>query len=129
MLSMRPGVARGKSRREPENGTRRAGVLAAAMSDGQAWHRTGDLPSLRYTSPFGAGYLLSATPSIVGIRDSRVMVQASILTDDFAQAASQTGLRARQAAFAAGHAVVFVDAVGRCVEEWPEREVVRFPQP
>ena len=47
------------------------------------------------------------------------MVHASILTDDFAQAASQAGLRARQAAFAAGHAVVFVDAAGRCVEEWP----------
>lgn len=47
------------------------------------------------------------------------MVHASILTDDFAQAASQAGLRARQAAFAAGHAVVFVDVQGRCVEEWP----------
>lgn len=47
------------------------------------------------------------------------MVHASILTDDFVQAASQAGLRARQAAFAAGHPVVFVDAQGRCVEEWP----------
>lgn len=47
------------------------------------------------------------------------MVHASILTDDFAQAASQAGLRARQVAFAAGHSLVFVDAAGRYVEEWP----------
>lgn len=47
------------------------------------------------------------------------MVHASILTEDFAQATSQAGLRARQVALAAGHAVVFVDASGRCVEEWP----------
>jgi hypothetical protein len=46
------------------------------------------------------------------------MVHGSILTDDFAQAASQAGLWARKAAFAAGHPVVFVDA-GRCIEEWP----------
>ncbi len=48
------------------------------------------------------------------------MVHASILTDDFAQAASQAGRRARQAALVAGHPVVFVDAAGRCVEEWPD---------
>ena len=47
------------------------------------------------------------------------MVHASILTDEFAQAASQAGWRARQAALAAGHPVVFVDAAGRYVEEWP----------
>ena len=47
------------------------------------------------------------------------MVHASILTDEFSHAAAQAGLRARQAAFAAGHAVVFVDDAGRCVEEWP----------
>jgi hypothetical protein len=47
------------------------------------------------------------------------MVHASILTDEFAQAASQAGWRARQAALAAGHPVVFVDAAGRCIEEWP----------
>ncbi len=48
------------------------------------------------------------------------MVHASILTDDFAQAASEAGWRARQEALAAGHPVVFVDAAGRCVEEWPD---------
>jgi hypothetical protein len=47
------------------------------------------------------------------------MVHTSILTDDFAQAAAEAGWRARQAALAAGHPVVFVDAAGRCVEEWP----------
>lgn len=47
------------------------------------------------------------------------MVHGSILTDDFAQAASQAGLQARQLAFAAGHPVTFVDEVGRCIEEWP----------
>lgn len=47
------------------------------------------------------------------------MFHASILTDDFSHAAAEAGFRARQAAFAAGHAVVFVDADGRCVEEWP----------
>lgn len=47
------------------------------------------------------------------------MVHASILTDDFARAASQAGQCARQAALVAGHPVVFVDTTGRCVEEWP----------
>lgn len=47
------------------------------------------------------------------------MVHTSLLTDEFAQAASQAGLRARQAALVAGHPVVFVDEAGRCVEEWP----------
>ena len=51
------------------------------------------------------------------------MVHTSILTDDFAQAASQAGWRARQAALLAGHPVVFIDAAGRCVEEWPNGEI------
>jgi hypothetical protein len=52
--------------------------------------------------------------------DNRGMVHGSILTDDFARAASQAGLRARKAALVAGHPVVFVDAAKRCVEEWPD---------
>ena len=48
------------------------------------------------------------------------MDHGSILTDDFALAAAQAGLHARQAAFTAGHPVVFVDAAGRCIEEWPD---------
>ena len=47
------------------------------------------------------------------------MVHASIPTDDFARAASQAGQSARQAALVAGYPVVFVDATGRYVEEWP----------
>jgi hypothetical protein len=47
------------------------------------------------------------------------MVHVSILTDEFSYAGAQAGLRARQAAFAAGYAVVFVDDAGRCVKEWP----------
>ena len=47
------------------------------------------------------------------------MVHTSILTSDFFEAASNAGWRARQAALAAGHPVVFVDAAGRCVEERP----------
>jgi hypothetical protein len=53
------------------------------------------------------------------MRDNDDLVHASILTDDFAQAASQAGLHARQTALQAGHPVVFVDAAGRYVEEWP----------
>jgi hypothetical protein len=48
------------------------------------------------------------------------MVHTSILTDDFVEAASQAGWRARQAALTAGYPVVFLDAAGRCVEEWPD---------
>lgn len=48
------------------------------------------------------------------------MVHSSILTDDFANEAAHAGARAREEALAAGHPVVFVDAAGRTVEEWPD---------
>ena len=48
------------------------------------------------------------------------MSSANILTDEFAQAAAAAGLRARRIALAAGHPVVFVDDLGRYVEELPD---------
>jgi hypothetical protein len=47
------------------------------------------------------------------------MSSANILTEEFAQAAATAGLRARRNALAAGHPVVFVDNIGRYVEELP----------
>lgn len=47
------------------------------------------------------------------------MEYASIISDEFAQAAAQAGWHARQAALAAGHAVVFIDETGQYIEEWP----------
>jgi hypothetical protein len=44
----------------------------------------------------------------------------SILTEEFAQAAAEAGLRARQNALASGHPVVFMDGFGRYVEELPD---------
>ena len=44
----------------------------------------------------------------------------SILSDEFAKAASEAGLRARQRALDAGHAVVFRDDLGRYVKEMPD---------
>ena len=48
------------------------------------------------------------------------MASANILTEEFAKAAAMAGLRARQSALAAGHPVVFVDDLGRYVEELPD---------
>ena len=48
------------------------------------------------------------------------MLSANILSDEFAQAAALAGLQARQAALAAGHPVVFVDDVGRYIQELPD---------
>ncbi len=48
------------------------------------------------------------------------MVHASVLTDDFAEAAAEAGRRARNEALAAGHSVVFVDAFDRYVLERPD---------
>ena len=48
------------------------------------------------------------------------MATADILTEEFAQAAAEAGLRARQKALATGHPVVFVDSLGRYVEELPD---------
>ena len=62
------------------------------------------------------------------LRDNGVVASTHILTEEFAQAAVTAGLRARQNALAAGHAVVFVDDCGRYVEELPDgtRLEVRF---
>ena len=48
------------------------------------------------------------------------MASFSILSDEFALAAAAAGFRARQKALAAGHSVVFVDDLGRYVEEMPD---------
>jgi hypothetical protein len=48
------------------------------------------------------------------------MIDTSILTEEFAQAAAEAGLRARREAIASGHSVVFVDKAGRLVEEMPD---------
>ena len=50
----------------------------------------------------------------------RVMSPVNILSEEFAQAAAAAGLRARKAALASGHPVVFVDEVGRMVQEFPD---------
>jgi len=50
----------------------------------------------------------------------KMMPSTNILSDEFAQAAAVAGLRARQAALAAGHPVVFVDRFGRYVQELPD---------
>ncbi len=43
-----------------------------------------------------------------------------ILGDAFAQAAAEAGLRARREALAAGHAVVYIDDLDRCIQELPD---------
>jgi len=47
-------------------------------------------------------------------------MSAHILTEEFAQAAADAGLRARRDALASGHAVVFLDDCGRYVQELPD---------
>jgi len=44
----------------------------------------------------------------------------NILGDDFAQAAAQAGLRARLQALTAGEVIVYIDEMGRYVEELPD---------
>lgn len=48
------------------------------------------------------------------------MSAAGILTEEFAQAAADAGLCARQKALASGHPVVFIDNCGRYVKELPD---------
>jgi hypothetical protein len=48
------------------------------------------------------------------------MSPASILTEDFAQAAAAAGLKARQDALNAGYPVVFLDKLGRYIQEMPD---------
>ena len=43
-----------------------------------------------------------------------------LLSDEFALALAAVGRRAREEALAAGHPVVFIDALGRCVQELPD---------
>ena len=49
-----------------------------------------------------------------------LMPFANILSDEFAQAAAAIGLRARRDALASGHAVVFLDKLGRYIQELPD---------
>ena len=57
------------------------------------------------------------------------MSSAGILTEEFAQAAANAGLRARRNALASGHPVVFVDDFGRYVEELPDGTKVEITLP
>ncbi len=50
----------------------------------------------------------------------KAMSDFSILTEGFAEAAARAGRLARRDALAAGHSVVFVDSLGRYVEERPD---------
>jgi hypothetical protein len=54
------------------------------------------------------------------MRETKLMADSGVLSEEFAQAAEAAGLRARRLALAAGHPVVFVDHLGRYVEELPD---------
>jgi hypothetical protein len=56
------------------------------------------------------------------------MSGVDILSEEFAQAAAKAGREARQKALTSGHAVVYVDEIGRYVEERPDgrRFEIRF---
>jgi len=56
------------------------------------------------------------------------MPTVDILSEEFAQAAANAGREARRRALAAGHPVIFVDEIGRFVEELPDgtRFEIRF---
>jgi hypothetical protein len=49
-----------------------------------------------------------------------MMLAADLFSEEFAQAAATAGLRAREQAPAAGHSVVYIDDVGRYVQELPD---------
>ncbi len=49
-----------------------------------------------------------------------VTTSTSILTEEFAQAAPDAGLRARREALSSCHFVVFMDGAGRLVKELPD---------
>jgi hypothetical protein len=55
-----------------------------------------------------------------GIRHTKSVEAQGILSNDFANAAATAGLRAREAALAEGHAVVFLDESGRYIQEFPD---------
>lgn len=57
-----------------------------------------------------------------------LMVDLSVLTDEFAQVVENACLKARSAALQAGHAIVYRDPDGRYVAEYPggKRFEVRF---
>lgn len=48
------------------------------------------------------------------------MQSVDILSDEFAALAAEAGLRARKTALDAGHSVVYLDHLGRYVEELPD---------
>jgi hypothetical protein len=48
------------------------------------------------------------------------MSAVNILSDEFAEAAALAGLRARRDALAAGYPVIFIDDLGRYVQELPD---------
>jgi hypothetical protein len=54
------------------------------------------------------------------MRHTEIVKPRSILSDDFAEAAARAGLRAREAALAEGHAVVFLDESGRYIQEFAD---------
>jgi hypothetical protein len=60
--------------------------------------------------------------------DTEIVSAVSILTEDFARSAARAGLFARNKALAAGHSVVYIDHLGRYIEELPDgrRLEVRF---
>lgn len=52
--------------------------------------------------------------------DDTGFMDVEILSEDFARAATAAGLRARRKALSSGHPVVFVDHIGRYIEELPD---------
>ena len=50
----------------------------------------------------------------------RLVSPVDIFTEEFAEAAADAGRRAREDALAGGFPVVFVDHVGRLVQEFPD---------
>jgi len=54
------------------------------------------------------------------MNDNRVVLTVDITSDDFIKVATEAGARARQTALAAGQPVVYLDTLGRLVEERPD---------
>jgi hypothetical protein len=54
------------------------------------------------------------------MRHTEIVEPQSVLSDDFADAAAKAGQRAREAALAEGHPVVFLDESGRYIQEFPD---------
>jgi hypothetical protein len=56
----------------------------------------------------------------MAVRHTEALEPQSILSNDFAAAAARAGLRAREAALAEGHAVVFLEPTGRYIQKLPD---------